>query len=202
MKYFTFWKLCSFSLVCLAVFVLIGCGSYAAKINNTSIINGIPDQEETPIGNGSVGDAVVPWGLQDMNHKPEPALYRSSDHPNGIFVLEGYFRSCGLCNWNAANVNALASEYSSQNRVQVLDVGLDGPDRTYQLWIEETEANHPVIRDAERFLINQLGFEAYPSVAIVDCHMKIRYKHQGFWEAPTQKEVRDVVEVLLKESCI
>ena len=152
--------------------------------------------------------AVTPFALPWMNHPEqtdqENVIFRSADHPNGIFVIEGYFRSCGLCNWNAVYINALATDYRNEPRVQVMDVGLDGPKRLYDAWIEETSPNHPVLKDVNRVLIGQLDFAAYPSTAIVDCRGNIRLKHQGYWgdNSTAPQEFRAKISEMLKETCI
>ena len=151
----------------------------------------------------AIDQFALPWMSHPDQTDEENILFRSTDYPNGIFVIEGYYRACGLCNWNATYINALAAEYRNEPRVHVLDVGLDGTRRLYDQWIEETEPNHPVLKDVKRVVVNQLGFAAYPSTAIVDCHGNIRLKHQGYWgdNSPAPQEFRKIINEMLQEDC-
>lgn len=139
--------------------------------------------------------AITPFSLQWMNGS---GMYSSANTPNGVFVIEAYFLNCPYCNQNAGNVNALAAEFSSNTRVQVLDVGIDRMDSQYATWIAKHKPNHPVLKDANRTLIRQLGTSGYPTTYVVDgATGNVVYETSGVWEADTKEEIRDSINELL-----
>lgn len=144
---------------------------------------------------------VSPFELPWMNHQEDGAIYRSNDYPTGIFVVEAYFRNCPYCHQNAPKVNALASEFASEPRVQVLDVGIDRNDSDYDAWIAEHQPNHPVLKDEDRVLISQLGTTGYPSTYVMDCKGRVVAKTVGLWNVDMKNRITTAVNQLLGEPC-
>lgn len=142
---------------------------------------------------------ITPFSLPNMNGGGE--MYHSADHKDGIFVLEAYFLKCPYCNINAANVNALAEKYVGNSRVQVLDVGVDRKESDYETWIAKHHPNHPVLKDASRVLISQLGTTGYPSTYVVGCTGRVVYSTSGDWQAGTQAEIEKAISSLEQEEC-
>ena len=135
----------------------------------------------------------LPWMNADTN-----ATYKSADFADGIFVVEAYFLGCHYCNENAPNVNALAEQFSGDTRVQVLDVGVDRKDSDYETWITKHEPNHPVLKDAQRKLIGQLGTTGYPSTYVINSEGKVVYKTSGVWNSAKKAAIVKAIEGLLK----
>ncbi len=138
---------------------------------------------------------VRPFSLPWMNGEGAPT-YNSSQYPSGIFVVEAYFIK------NAPRVNKLASDYKNEARVQVLDVGIDTSDLDYSMWIDQTEPNHPVLKDANRVLISQLGTRAYPSTYVLDCKGNVIANTVGAWNMAMATTIRQAVDKLLSEDCV
>jgi AhpC/TSA family len=137
------------------------------------------------------GATVAPFQLPWMNHATPGTIYKSADHPNTVFVLEAYFRSCSYCNANAPLVDDLAESYADNARVQVIDLGIDKYDNDYRIWIANHQPNHPVLKDANRVVVTPLGTTAYPTTYVVDCNMNVVYRSVGGWSsiAPIQQAV-------------
>lgn len=146
---------------------------------------------------------ITPFSLPWMNHQDGPStLYKSSDHPSGIFVIETFYRACGYCNMNEINHINLAKEYLDTPRVQFLDLGKDTNQRDYEIWISNHHPNHPVLKDATRIVIKELGAGMYPSTFIVDCRGNVRYEHEGTWDSTAIiEEIRNNIDKLLEETC-
>ncbi len=142
--------------------------------------------------------AVSPFELQWMNHEVKGTMYKSADHRQGIFIIEAYFLNCPYCNDNAAKVNEMAEKFANEPRVQVLDVGIDKQDSQYATWIAKHRPNHPVLKDANRTLIKQLGTSGYPSTYVIDCHGKVVAKTSGAWDLNHELTILYAVEELLK----
>ena len=151
---------------------------------------------------GSIANAAVsPFSLPWMNSNPRSS-YTSASHADGIFVIEAYFLGCPYCNQNAQNVNDLATDYVTEARVQVLDVGIDRVDADYATWISRHSPNHPVLKDASRVLIRQLGTTGYPSTYVLNCRGEVKYSGEGGpWEAAEKAAIRAAIDVLLAEEC-
>ena len=98
---------------------------------------------------------IAPFSLPWMNQSPRD-VYKMENHPNGVFVLEMYFRTCPYCNDNAPNVDRLSADHAGEPRVQVLDVGIDRNDVDYDRWIQAHHPNHPVLKDANRVIAGEL----------------------------------------------
>lgn len=149
----------------------------------------------------AVASAVSPFRLQWMNHATPGTFYDSADHPEGIFVVEAYFLNCPYCNYNAPNVDDLTDYFANEPRVQVLDVGVDRMDSQYQTWINKHKPNHPVLKDANRTLIRQLGTSGYPSTYVIDCKGTVHYKTSGQWNATKTQAIKETISELLKQDC-
>ncbi len=93
----------------------------------------------------------------------------------------------------------MAGFYSLDDRVQFLDVGIDRDDSLYEAWIREHKPNHPVLKDAKRELIKQLGTSGYPSTYVLNCKGEVVYKQTGVWES-TQK-LRIAIDSALDTLC-
>ena len=135
-----------------------------------------------------------------MNAEAAGAVYASSDHPKAVFVIENYFLACPYCNENAANVGELVKHYEGNNRVQVLDVGIDREPSQYAEWIRRHNPNHPVLHDGKRVLTRQLGTTHYPAAYVVDSSGEILLKTTGVWSDSTQTRIRAVIDEALLQS--
>jgi peroxiredoxin len=143
--------------------------------------------------------AVTPFELQQMNGAL--GTYKSTDHPEGIFVVEAYFLGCPYCNQNAANVNNLASKFANDSRVQFLDVGIDRDPAAYETWIGRHQPNHPVLKDGSRKLISQLGTSGYPSTYVIDCKGEVVESTSGLWGQEEEQTIKSAVEKLQSSGC-
>ena len=143
--------------------------------------------------------AVKPVELPQMNG--DGGIYKMTDHPQGIFVVEAYFLGCPYCNENAPNVNALASRFANDSRVQVLDVGIDKDSSSYATWIKKHSPNHPVLKDSSRKLITQLGTSGYPSTYVVNCKGQLVESTEGLWGTEEEDAIIRAVEKLQAEGC-
>lgn len=146
--------------------------------------------------------AVNPFELPQMNHDQAGTLFKSTDHPNGVFVVEAYFLGCPYCHENAPNVDELAEKYANEPRVQVLDVGVDRQDSQYAQWIEKHQPNHPVLKDANRVLIRQLGTTGYPSAYVIDCKGTVLHKTSGVWNSSKKAAIEKAIAQGLQTVCV
>jgi hypothetical protein len=135
------------------------------------------------------------------NGSTRDETYKMSDHPNTVFVFEAWGISCGYCNENAPVVDALAAEFASNPRVQVLDLGLDTDDSAFQEWIARHSPNHPVIQDVGRRVFNALKTSSgIPQVFIVNCKGEMVGNFVGTWGGSTGT-IRGYINRALQTVC-
>lgn len=138
---------------------------------------------------------ISSFELPDMNNGGK--IYSSKTQTNAIYVVEAYFLGCPYCNDNAPNVNALAKKYASQKRVQVLDVGIDKSDSSYEEWIRRHSPNHPVLKDNKKTLISQLGTTGYPSTYVINANGEVVFESAGVWGTEEEQGIISAIESLL-----
>lgn len=139
-----------------------------------------------------------PW----KNGPARDAVYRLSDHPNVVHVLEAWTLTCGSCSENAPDVQSLASEYDGNERVQFIDMGLDPNDRDYTRWISAHHPQHPVVRDVDRVVFDALRHaDSVPQAFIVDCTGHLTGWVQGAWTASVKETVRAAIAKSLTVRC-
>lgn len=141
---------------------------------------------------------VFNFSLPIMNAEPGAVF---TQEPNSVILVEAYFNSCPYCNENAGNVDEVADFFSGTPRVKVLDVGIDRQDSAYESWIEKHRPNHPVLKDANRKLIKQLGTTSYPSTYVIDCKGNVVFKSSGSWSSQTKARVKQAVNQALETEC-
>jgi hypothetical protein len=124
---------------------------------------------ELPIFNGAAG-----------------AVYKSADHPGTVYVMEAFQNFCPSCNENAENVDALATDYASNGKVQVLDLSLDTNTREIRNWIANHHPNHPVVQDLGKKIWAEINEQYIPTTVVVDCSGAIVYKSVGTWEGTSE----------------
>lgn len=145
----------------------------------------------------SVSSFSLPW----MNNHGGASTFSSTDYPDGIFVVEAYFLGCPYCNDNAANVDALATEFASDPRVHVLDVGVDRSQSDYDEWISRHNPNHPVLNDGNEQLIGQLGTTGFPSTYVLDCKGNVVAQTEGEWGDQEKTTIENGVKQLQSQQC-
>lgn len=142
---------------------------------------------------------VSPFELPMANGKSANELFKSSDHPNTVYVIENYFYGCPYCRENAENVNELADAYKNDPRVVVLDVGIDKMDSLYEAWVKKFEPNHPVLKDPKRVIAKQLKVTGYPTAVILDQNLNVVFRTTGVWEESTIAEMMRKIDSLLAQ---
>jgi peroxiredoxin len=141
---------------------------------------------------------VSPFQLPWMNSGEEGIVqYKSESYLDAVWVVEAYFLGCPYCNDNAPNVNQLQTHFKNDERVQILDVGIDKNDSQYAEWIRRHKPNHPVLKDPGRTLIRQLGTTTYPSTYVLDKKMNVIYQWSGVWSSKVEQQIKDAVEKAL-----
>lgn len=143
----------------------------------------------------SIGFSVQHFQLPWMNPQNEnQTTYNSQEYLDAVWVIETYFLDCPYCNDNAPRVNELKNYFQNDERVQILDVGIDKDTSAYAEWIRRHKPNHPVLKDSTRQLVKQLGTSVYPSTYVLDKNLKVVFKSSGVWGSKTEAQIKDAVE--------
>ena len=140
--------------------------------------------------------------LPIMNSPAHDAVFKMTDHPNGVTVFEAYSITCTYCNQNAPAVDALATEYKADARVTVLDLGLDSSPRDYQRWIATHNPNHPVVKDTNHTVFNALKQdEAIPQTFVVACDGTLVAATLGAWGDQELQTLKDGIAKAEQVTC-
>ncbi len=145
--------------------------------------------------------AISPFNLPWVNNPARDTIYKTSDHADGVYILEFMANFCGACNENAGNVDELATMYAGNARVQVLDMSLDSNDREIASWIARHQPNHPVLKDVSRTVWREVGSQYIPTVVITDCRGVEKFRFTGVWDAGTKATMKSTIDGLLAETC-
>ena len=145
--------------------------------------------------------ALDHFDVELMNGTEAGSRFKSSDHPDAVFVLDAFQLNCGPCRQNAPNIESLARFYSYEPRVQVVDVGIDTVRVNFTNWIRQMQPGHPVVMDADRTIWKSLRGTGTPTTWLVDCKLNVRWSHVGVFSPETQKEISTKIDELLEEKC-
>jgi len=140
----------------------------------------------------------LPW----MNSAARDAVWKLSDHPNGVTVFEAYSITCTYCNQNAAAVDALADQFKNDPRVSVLDLGLDSSPRDFARWVAAHHPNHPVVKDANHTVFNALKQDdAIPQTFVVACDGTLVAEAEGAWDDAAKQTLVDGIAKAEQVTC-
>jgi thiol-disulfide isomerase/thioredoxin len=154
------------------------------------------------ISTASTAQTVSPFVLEWYNFGETIGEYKSEDHPGATFVLEIFANSCGACNANAVNVEALAEEFKDNPKVQVLDVGIAQQPRELRAWIERHAPKHPVVQGKRSLMLELGGITSTPTAVILNCKLEVIHKTSGRWTPAVAEKLREVIQAsLMDASC-
>lgn len=146
--------------------------------------------------------AISDFNLTWFNRtSDQPQTFNSADYKNTVFILEVYQLNCAPCNSNEPNVKALADFYKSNDKVKVLDLGIDQDLNSYTKWIARHQQNHPVLIDTGRTVAQQLGVQLTPTAYLLDCNKNVKWQHTGEWSAHQIAEIKGIVTSLATQRC-
>lgn len=144
---------------------------------------------------------ISPFNLNWFNNPVPNTTYQTTDHADGIFVLEFFANFCGACNENAPNVDEMSANYANEPRVQVLDMNLDASDTEISRWVARHHPNHPVLKGA-RSVWPQVGSQYIPTMLITDCHGVEQFRYVGAWDSATKAAIKAKIDAMLAVPCI
>ncbi len=155
---------------------------------------------------GSYANGIDPatTGFPWMNGPARDSRYELAEtaNKNKVHVLEAYSVSCSWCNRNAAQVDAMATEFRLDTRVQFIDMGLDSNDRDYQRWIQANAPNHPVVRDVGHLVWQALMQEdGIPQTFVLDCNGHLAGATAGYWGEVEKTTIRDAIAAAETVTC-
>ncbi len=144
----------------------------------------------------------APIEMRWMNNQDPAAIYRSTNHPNAVFVVEAYFNSCPACNQNASKVDSLREHFDTREDVQILDVSRDCRMSDYQSWVSRHRPNHPVLNDCNMTLLGRLGTRVYPTTYILDCNLNLITSFVGVWSTDVYNRIINTVDNAVAAGCV
>jgi sugar/nucleoside kinase (ribokinase family) len=145
---------------------------------------------------------VEPFALPQMNGEAN-AVFDTEAHANSVFLIEGFQLRCGPCQENAPKVQALARYFSYEPRFVALDLGIDRQAQDYKQWMAQHPPVGPVLMDAKRelFAASAMSGRVTPTTWVLDCHLEVRWRHEGVWDDAAKKAAKQAIDGALEESC-
>jgi cytochrome c biogenesis protein CcmG/thiol:disulfide interchange protein DsbE len=123
---------------------------------------------------------------------------RLPDSLKGKVVIVDFWASwCGPCAESFPVMDELQKKYKDQGLV-ILAVSVDEKATKMETFLKKNPVSFTVVRDAEHKLVASVGPETMPTSFIIDHAGKVRFLHNGFHGAATQKEYVEEIESLLK----
>jgi hypothetical protein len=131
-----------------------------------------------------------PW----MNGPARDSRYKLSDFPNRVHVWEAFSITCSWCARNAAQVKELKAEYAGDDRVEVIDLGLDTRDSDYNRWIQTHQPTWPVVKDENRTVWTALSsHRGIPQTFVTACDGTLVGATIGYWDAAAKATLRAAI---------
>ena len=129
-------------------------------------------------------------------------IYDSRDHPEGIFVLNFYAYHCCYSKANTSNFINTEAEYASEDRVHVLDIGLDRDDTLYARWQSHFDPQYPILMDKTSILFNRFkSANGIPLNVVADCNLNPVFASRGPLNDSGLKEMKNAIDQLLHDGC-
>ncbi len=125
--------------------------------------------------------------LRDMKNGGN---FNSADHEDSAYVIEFYFNTCPACNQNAENVKRLQEEFSSNPKVQIIEVSIDCEDNQYRNWIEKHSPLGPVLNGCGAELINDLNVSRFPTTYVFSPSKREAMRGMGVWSNQTYSRIK------------
>jgi peroxiredoxin len=116
-----------------------------------------------------------------------------------VVVLDFWASWCGPCAESFPVMDELQNKYKDQGLV-VLAVSVDEKAAKMENFMKKNPVAFTVLRDAEHKLVATAEPETMPTSFLIDREGKVRYLHNGFHGAATQKEYIAQIESLLKNT--
>jgi thiol-disulfide isomerase/thioredoxin len=120
------------------------------------------------------------------------------DALRGKVVLVDFWASwCGPCKGSFPALEELHKRYAGQGLV-VLGINLDETKEAMQEFLAKHPASFAIVRDHQQKMVKTVSISTMPTSFILDSEGKVRFIHNGFHGASTQKQYAEQIEQLLK----
>ena len=138
-----------------------------------------------------VGDAFPDIGGFQLEGKLPDSL-------RGKIVLVDFWASwCGPCKGSFPVLEELHKRYAAQGLV-VLGINLDDTKEAMNEFLAKHSASFTIVRDQKHQMVKTVSIATMPASFVLDVDGKVRFLHNGFHGADTQKQYIEEIEALLK----
>jgi len=120
------------------------------------------------------------------------------DTLRGKIVLVDFWASWrGPCKGSFPVLEELHKRYAGQGLV-VLGINLDETKEAMQEFLAKHPASFAIVRDHQHKMVKSVSIPTMPTSFLLDGEGKVRFIHNGFHGASTQKQYAQEIEELLK----
>jgi len=114
-----------------------------------------------------------------------------------VVILDFWASWCGPCAESFPVMDELQKKYKDQGLV-ILAVSVDEKAAKMAMFLDKNPVSFTVVRDAQHKLVATAEPQTMPTSFVIDRAGKVRFLHNGFHGATTQKEYVEQIESLLK----
>lgn len=120
------------------------------------------------------------------------------DQLRGKVVLVDFWASwCGPCKGSFPILEDLHKTYGDKGLV-VLGVNLDETRKAMDDFLSKHKVTFNIVRDQHQKMVKTVSINTMPTSLLIDHEGKVRFIHNGFHGAATEKQYRKEIEDLLK----
>ena len=114
-----------------------------------------------------------------------------------VVILDFWASWCGPCAESFPVMDELQKKYQDQGLV-IVAVSVDEKAAKMETFLKKNPVSFTVVRDAQHKLVATAEPQTMPTSFVIDRAGKVRFLHNGFHGATTQKEYVEQIESLLK----
>jgi thiol-disulfide isomerase/thioredoxin len=141
------------------------------------------------------GDIFPPLGSRELEGTAIPATA-------GRVVLVDFWASwCAPCKASFPAYEKIEADFGSRGLV-IVAVGEDNQPEAYGLFVKKFHPAFATVRDKSQSLAREVKVPAMPTCYLVGRDGRVRFMHQGFHGADTDRELRRELEALLAEPSV
>ena len=117
----------------------------------------------------------------------------------GRVVLVDFWASwCAPCKASFPAYAKLQADYAARGLL-IVAVSVDEDADAYGAFVKRFNPTFLTVRDKSKQLVSQVKVPAMPTCYLVGCDGKVRFRHEGFHGADTERELRQEIDSLLNE---
>jgi len=119
---------------------------------------------------------------------------------NGKVTLVDFWASwCAPCKESFSAYAQLHADYTARGLV-IVAVSVDQNQSAFEAFVKRMAPAFPTVRDKDQQLVREVKVPAMPTCYLIGRDGHVRFIHQGFHGAVTERDIRHEIDTLLTEN--